>query len=67
MLNSAMTRFLHRSREITGAKAPDRKQMLDAHSKIVDAILKGDGDEAEQAMLDHLNRVGLDLISERKR
>jgi DNA-binding FadR family transcriptional regulator len=41
--------------------------MLDSHSKIVDAILKGDGDEAEKAMLDHLNRVGLDLISDRKR
>jgi GntR family transcriptional repressor for pyruvate dehydrogenase complex len=66
-LNSALTRLLHRSREITGARPPDRTQMLDSHSKIVDAILKGDGDEAEKAMLDHLNRVGLDLISDRKR
>ena len=67
VINSALSRFLHRSREITGAKAPDRKQMLDAHARIVDAILKGDAEEAEVAMLDHLNRVGLDLISERKR
>lgn len=66
-LNSALTRLLHRSREITGARAPDRTQMLDSHSRIVDAILKGDGDEAERAMMDHLNRVGLDLISDRKR
>ena len=67
MLNSAMTQFLHRSREITGDKTPDRQQMLDEHLKIVDAILKGDGDEAEEAMLTHLHHVGLDLISERRR
>jgi GntR family transcriptional regulator, transcriptional repressor for pyruvate dehydrogenase complex len=66
-LNSALTRLLHRSREITSARAPDRTQMLDSHTRIVDAILKGDGEEAEAAMLDHLNRVGLDLISDRKR
>jgi DNA-binding FadR family transcriptional regulator len=66
-LNSALTRLLHMSRRITGARAPDRTQMQDSHTKIVDAILKGDGDEAEEAMLDHLHRVGLDLISDRKR
>lgn len=66
-LNSALTRLLHRSRQITGARAPDRSQMLHAHDLIVDAILKGDGDEAEKAMLEHLHRVGLDLISDRKR
>ncbi|MFZ0302162.1 MAG: FadR/GntR family transcriptional regulator [Terracidiphilus sp.] len=66
-LNSALTRLLHRSRQITGARAPDRNRMLEAHNAIVDAILKGDGEEAEKAMLDHLHRVGLDLISDRKR
>ena len=66
-LNSALTRLLHRSREISAARAPDCTQMLESHSRIVDAILKGDGDEAEKAMLDHLHRVGLDLISDRKR
>lgn len=66
-LNSALTRLLHRSREISAARAPDKTQMLDSHTKIVDAILKGDGDEAEKAMLDHLHRVGLDLVSDRKR
>ena len=66
-LNSALTRLLHRSREISAARAPDRTRMLDSHAKIVDAILKGDGEEAEKAMLDHLHRVGLDLISDRKR
>jgi GntR family transcriptional regulator, transcriptional repressor for pyruvate dehydrogenase complex len=66
-LNSALTRLLHRSRQITGARAPDRSQMLNGHNAIVNAILKGDGDEAEIAMLEHLHRVGLDLISDRKR
>jgi len=66
-LNSALTRILHRSRQITGARAPDRSQMLHAHNAIVEAILKGDGDQAEKAMLEHLHRVGMDLISERKR
>ncbi len=66
-LNSALTRLLHRSRQITGARAPDRSQMLKAHKAIVEAILTGDGDEAEKAMLEHLHRVGLDLISDRKR
>lgn len=66
-LNSALTRVLHRSRQITGARAPDRSQMLEGHQKIVDAILKGDGDEAERAMMEHLHRVGVDLISDRKR
>lgn len=66
-LNSALMRLLHRSRQITGARAPDRSRMLEAHKTIVEAILKGDGDEAEKAMLEHLHRVGLDLISDRKR
>src|SRR5581483_5070614 len=61
-LNSALTRLLRRSREISAAGAPDCTQMLDSHSRIVDAILKGDGDEAEKAMLEHLHRIGLDLI-----
>jgi DNA-binding FadR family transcriptional regulator len=66
-LNSALTRLLHRSRQITAARAPERNRMLEAHNSIVDAIVKGDGEEAEKAMLDHLHRVGLDLISDRKR
>jgi GntR family transcriptional repressor for pyruvate dehydrogenase complex len=66
-VNHALARLLRRSREITGASAPDCKQMLDHHRKIVDAILKGQADEAEHAMLDHLHHVGLDLISNRRR
>ncbi len=66
-LNNALARLLRKSREITGASAPDCKLMLEHHCKIVDAILKGQGDEAEFAMLDHLHHVGLDLISNCKR
>ena len=66
-LNSALTRLLHHSRKISAARAPDREQMNHSHTRVVDAILKGDGEEAEEAMLDHLHRVGLDLISNRKR
>ena len=66
-LNSALTRLLHRNREISAARAHDCSQMLDSHSRIVDAILRGNGDEAEETMLDHLQRVGPDLISDRKR
>jgi GntR family transcriptional repressor for pyruvate dehydrogenase complex len=66
-LNNALARLLRRSREITGSSAPDCKQMVDHHRRIVDAILTGEGDEAEQAMLDHLHHVGLDLISNRRR
>ena len=66
-INKSLARLLRRSREISGARAPNRTQMLRMHDKIVDAILKGDGEEAEKAMLDHLHRVGLDLISNRKR
>ena len=66
-LNSALTRLLRRSREISGARAPDRIRMIESHARIVDAIVKGEGEEAERAMLDHLHQVGLDLISDRKR
>jgi GntR family transcriptional repressor for pyruvate dehydrogenase complex len=66
-LNGAMTRLLRRSRELSGSRAPDSRKMNAAHIKIVEAILKGDGEEAEEAMLEHLHRVGLDLISDRKR
>jgi DNA-binding FadR family transcriptional regulator len=66
-LNGALTRLLRRSRDISGARAPDRNRMVESHGKIVDAILKGESEKAEQAMLDHLHQVGLDLISDRKR
>ncbi len=61
-LNNALTRLLRRSREISAASPPNRMEMVDSHSRVVDAILKGDGDEAEKAMLEHLHRIGMGLI-----
>jgi GntR family transcriptional repressor for pyruvate dehydrogenase complex len=65
--NHALARLQRKSREVTGASAPDRKAMVEHHRRIVDAILRGEGDAAERAMLEHLHHVGLDLISNRKR
>lgn len=66
-LNNALARLQHKSRQVTGASAPDRKSMVEHHRRIVDAILRGEGEAAERAMLEHLHHVGLDLISSRKR
>ncbi len=66
-LNNALTRLQRKSREITGHSAPDCRQMVTDHRLIVDSILRGEGDAAEKAMLEHLHHVGLDLISNRKR
>lgn len=66
-LNRAMTRLSRKSREVTGHTAPDRRQMLAHHRLIVNSILRGEGEAAERAMLEHLHFVGLDLISNRKR
>ena len=66
-LNNALARLQCKSREVTGASAPDRKAMVEHHRLIVDAILRGEAEAAERAMLEHLHQVGLDLISNRKR
>lgn len=66
-LNNAIARLQRKSREITGHSAPDCRQMVKDHRLVVDSILRGEGDAAEKAMLEHLHHVGLDLISNRKR
>ena len=66
-LNNAIARLQRKSRDVTGASAPNREAMLSGHRHIVDAILRGEGESAEKAMLEHLHQVGLDLISNRKR
>ncbi len=66
-LTKALAPLLRRSREITASSAPDRSRMVSDHRAIVDAILRGEADHAEHAMLEHLHHVGLDLISSRKR
>ena len=66
-LNSALARLQRKSRQITGASAPNREAMVSHHRLIVDAVLRGEAEAAERAMLEHLHQVGLDLISNRKR
>jgi GntR family transcriptional repressor for pyruvate dehydrogenase complex len=66
-LNNALSRLQRKSREITGASAPDCTAMMRNHRLIVDAILRGEAEAAEKTMLEHLHQVGLDLISSRKR
>ena len=66
-LNGALARRSRKSREVTGHSAPDCRQMVQHHRSIVDAILRGEAEAAERAMLEHLHHVGLDLISTRKR
>ncbi len=66
-LNNALARLQRKSREITGASAPDCNAMVRHHRSIVDAILRGEAETAEKCMLEHLHQVGLDLISSRRR
>lgn len=66
-LNSALGRLQRKSRRLTQSNAPDRDAMVRHHRHIVDAVLRGEGEAAERAMLEHLHQVGLDLIANRKR
>jgi GntR family transcriptional repressor for pyruvate dehydrogenase complex len=66
-LNNALARLQRKSRAITGHSAPDCRQMIEDHRLVVNSILCGEADAAEEAMLEHLHHVGLDLISNRKR
>jgi GntR family transcriptional regulator, transcriptional repressor for pyruvate dehydrogenase complex len=66
-LSKVLAPLLRKSREITAARAPDRVRLSKDHQAIVEAIIKGEAETAERAMLEHLHNVGLDLISDRKR
>jgi GntR family transcriptional repressor for pyruvate dehydrogenase complex len=59
--------FLTKSREITARSVTDWTRMRTDHSAIVERICRGEAAAAEQAMLEHMHHVGLDLISNRKR
>jgi GntR family transcriptional repressor for pyruvate dehydrogenase complex len=63
----ALNPLLRQSREVTASRAPDRTRMLKDHRAIVAAIVRGEAEQAERAMLEHLHNVGLDLISSRSR
>jgi GntR family transcriptional regulator, transcriptional repressor for pyruvate dehydrogenase complex len=70
MLNGVhryLTPFLLKSRDITARSVADWTRMHNDHRAIVEAICRGESAAAEQAMLEHMHHVGLDLISNRKR
>jgi len=50
-------------REITARSAQNRTRMRDDHSTIIKAIFRGDSTTSEEATLEHIHRIGLDLIS----
>jgi GntR family transcriptional regulator, transcriptional repressor for pyruvate dehydrogenase complex len=57
---------LIKSRQFTARRTYSAK-VLEQHRTIFEAIRLGESELAEQAMKEHLQSVGLDLISERKR
>lgn len=62
-----LTPYLMKSRAITARSVVDWTRMRADHTAIVEAICRGESLAAEQAMLEHMHHVGLDLISNRKR
>ena len=52
------------SRSITARSAADRSRMHRDHRAIVDGILRREPEAAQQAMLDHIHTIGMDLITE---
>ncbi len=64
-LHHVLSSRLLKSREITTRTAPDMSKMFRGHEAIFEAIVRGQSDLAERAMLEHLHIVGLDLISAR--
>lgn len=62
-----LSTMLQKSRRITGRTTPDIPKIIKQHRTIYEAIRLGEMDLAQLAMKDHLQTVGLDMISERKR
>lgn len=58
---------LRESRSITARTTPDVPSIIRQHRTIFNAIRTGQSELAEQAMIEHLQRTGIDLISEKKR
>src|SRR5207244_10366385 len=58
---------LIKSRQFTARTTPDIPKVVRQHRTIFEAIRLGESELAEQAMREHLQTVGLDLISERRR
>ena len=62
-INEFLAPMMVQSRSITARSAENRSGMYADHKAIVDAIFQGQSDAAERAMMVHLQRVGLDLIT----
>jgi DNA-binding FadR family transcriptional regulator len=62
-MNEFLTPLMLQSRSITARSAPDYSGMHADHNAIVSAILQGQSEAAERAMMAHLRRVGMDLIT----
>lgn len=76
IINAAGNRVLHavlrglapslvRSRKLTAQSTPDTRKVIQQHRTIYEAIRLGEADLAEQAMREHLQTAGLDLLSYR--
>jgi GntR family transcriptional repressor for pyruvate dehydrogenase complex len=66
-LSHFLAPLLQRSRTLTGRTTPDIPKIIREHRTIFQAIRRGESELAEQAMKNHLQTVGLDLIAEKKR
>ena len=62
-MNEFLAPLMAQSRSITARSMADRSAMHADHKAIVNAIIQGQSDAAEHAMMAHLQRVGLDLIT----
>jgi len=64
---SSLLPLLLKSRRITARTTPEIPKIVKQHRTIFEAIRLGESELAERAMREHLQTVGLDLISEVKR
>jgi GntR family transcriptional repressor for pyruvate dehydrogenase complex len=74
IINAAGNKVLHtvhrglapslvRSRKLTAQSTPDTRKIIQQHRTIYEAIRLGQANLAEQAMREHLQTAGLDLLS----
>jgi len=66
-LSRVLAPLLLKSRQITARTTEDLRKIIAHHRKVFEAIRIGHAELAELAMREHLQIVGLDLISEVKR
>jgi GntR family transcriptional repressor for pyruvate dehydrogenase complex len=67
LINRFLILHVFGSRSLAAGFAPDVERMRRDHQAIVESILKRQAEAAEEAMIDHLNSLSLDFISEGSR